>query len=241
MAMPCHSWSRTHVGTVRHRNEDAIFARPDIGLFAVADGAGGHQRGDYASRSIIAALAEVTPALSGPQLVSDVTSVLKGLNQQFREEALLIGPDALIGSTVVVLMIFPGKSLCLWAGDSRFYRLRGGELRQLSRDQSYVQDLVERGEIAPDAAATHPLANVVRNLVGGADELALEERQDSLKPGDVLLLCSDGLNRTVSDSDIAAILRSNPVTSAADRLIECALAYSARDNVSVVVIEYVGY
>ncbi len=239
--MPCHSSSRTHAGAVRRQNEDAVLARPDIGLFAVADGAGGHQRGDYASRSIIAALGKVTPALSGPQLANDVTAVLNRLNRQFREEALSISPNALIGSTVVVLMIFPGESLCLWAGDSRFYRLRGGELHQLSRDQSYVQDLVERGEIAPDAAATHPLANVIRNLVGGADELALEERQDSLKPGDVLLLCSDGLNHTVADSDIAAILRSNPVTSAADRLIECALACRAWDNVSVVVVEYVGY
>ena len=241
MAMPCHSWARTHVGTVRRRNEDAVLARPDIGLFTIADGAGGHQRGDYASRSIIAALTEMPPAFSGPQLVKDVSAVLKRLNRQFREEALSIGPNALIGSTVVVLIIFPGESFCLWAGDSRFYRLRGGELHQLSRDQSYVQDLIERGEIEPDAAATHPLANVVSNLVGGTDELALEERQDTLKPGDVLLLCSDGLNRAVADNDIAAILRDNPVTSAADRLIEQALACSARDNVSVVVIEYVGY
>lgn len=240
MAAPFRSWSRTHVGTVRRRNEDAVLARPDIGLFAVADGAGGHQRGDYASRSIIAALGKVTPAPSGSRLVNDVTAVLKRLNRQFREEALSISPNALIGSTVVVLMIFAAESVCLWAGDSRFYRLRGGELHQLSRDQSYVQDLVERGEIAPDAAATHPLANVVRNLVGGADELALEERQDPLKPGDILLLCSDGLNRTVAESDITAILRSYPVASAADRLIECALAGSARDNVSAVVIEYVG-
>ena len=241
MTMPCHSWARTHVGTVRRRNEDAVLARPDIGLFAIADGAGGHQRGDYASRSIIAALSEVPPAFSGPQLVKDVRAFLKRLNRQFREEAVAIGPNALIGSTVVVLMIFPGESFCLWAGDSRFYRLRDGELHQLSRDQSYVQDLIERGEIAPAAAATHPLANVVSNLVGGTDELALEERRDALKPGDVLLLCSDGLNRAVGDNDIAAILRDNPVTSAADRLIEQALACSARDNVSGVVIEYVGY
>lgn len=238
--MPCNSWARTHVGTVRRRNEDAVLARPDIGLFSVADGAGGHQRGDYASRSIIAALGEVTPPPSGAQFVEDVSALLRMLNWQFRQQAVSIAPNAVIGSTVVVLLIFESQSFCLWAGDSRFYRLRAGELHQLSRDQSYVQDLIERGEIEPDAAATHPLANVVSNLVGGADELALEARQDGLEAGDILLLCSDGLNRAVADNDIAAILRNNPVTAAADRLIERALACGARDNVSVVVIEYVG-
>lgn len=238
--MPCRSWARTHVGTVRSRNEDAVLARPDIGLFVVADGAGGHHRGDYASRSIIAALSELTPALSGRQLLNNVSAALRRLNSQFREKASLIGPDAIIGSTVVVLIVCGAYSFCLWAGDSRFYRLRGGELRQLSRDQSYVQDLVERGEITPDAAATHPLANVVTNLVGGPDDLALAERQDGLQPGDVLLLCSDGLNRAIAEADIAGTLRNNPVTSAADRLIERALACGARDNVSAVVIEYLG-
>jgi serine/threonine protein phosphatase PrpC len=238
--MLCSSSARTHVGTVRRRNEDAVLARPDIGLFAVADGAGGHQRGDYASRSIIDALSEVTPPSSGCRFVKDVSAVLRTLNWQFRQQAVSIDPNAVIGSTVVVLMIVQNQSFCLWAGDSRFYRLRAGELYQLSRDQSYVQDLIERGEIEPDAAATHPLANVVTNLVGGADELILEERHDGLKAGDILLLCSDGLNRAVADHDIAAILRNNPVTAAADRLIERALACGARDNVSVVVIEYAG-
>jgi serine/threonine protein phosphatase Stp1 len=239
--MSCQSWARTHVGTVRRRNEDAVLARPDIGLFAVADGAGGHQRGDYASGSIITALNQLRPAVSGAQLAEEVGVVLQRLNRQFREQALSIDSNAVIGSTVVVLMIVHDESCCLWAGDSRFYRFRGDELHQLSRDQSYVQDLVERREIEADAAATHPLANVVSNLVGGADELYIAERRDALKPGDILLLCSDGLSRAVLDSDIAAILRENPVTSAADRLIERALSCNARDNVSVVVIEYAGY
>jgi serine/threonine protein phosphatase PrpC len=239
--MPCRSWARTHAGAVRRRNEDAVLARPDIGLFAVADGAGGHHRGDYASRSIIAALNELAPVFSGRQLVKDVNTSLKKLNRDFREQARSIGPNALIGSTVVASIIFQARSFCLWAGDSRFYRLRRGELHQMSRDQSYVQDLVERGKIRPDAAATHPLASVVSNLVGGADELALEEREDSLEPGDLLLLCSDGLNRAVADTDIAITLRNDPSKSVADRLIERALASGARDNVSVVVIEYVGH
>jgi len=238
--MAYHSAARTHVGTVRRRNEDAILERPDIGLWVVADGAGGHQRGDYASSCIVAALGDVTPVSLGPILVEEVKALLGRLNQHLRDQAVLIGPSALIGSTIVALLISEGQSFCLWAGDSRFYGMRTGDLRLLSRDQSYVQGLVERGEIEPGAAATHPLANVVSNLIGGTEELILEERRDRLEPGDILLLCSDGLNRSVDDADIAAILRDNPVQVAADRLIEHALASGARDNVSVVVIEYVG-
>jgi len=236
--MPYRSAARTHVGAIRRQNEDAVLERTEIGLWAVADGAGGHERGDYASARIIAALGEVNPELGGVILLEDVKIRLRDVNLELRAKAATIGPDALIGSTVAVLLILGNQSCCLWAGDSRFYRIRAGELRQLSRDQSHVQDLVDRGEIAPEDAATHPLLNVVTNLVGASDELVLEERRDRIEPGDVLLLCTDGLSGAVTDDEIAAILRTTPVTAAADRLIEQALARGARDNVSAVVIGY---
>jgi len=97
---------------------------------------------------------------------------------------------------------------------------------------------VDRGEITPEAAADHPLANIVTNLLGAEHRLTLEERWDQLVPGDTLLLCSDGLCRALADPDIAAILRDHPVEAAADRLIESAVSRSAKDNVSVVVIAY---
>ena len=207
-----------------------MLERSDIGLWAVADGAGGHERGDYASARIITSLGEVDPALCGGVLLDEVRTRLREV------KAATISPDAMIGSTVAVLLILGERAHCLWAGDSRLYLMRGGELRQLSRDQSHVQDLVDRGEVAPEAAATHPLANVVTNLVGAYDELVLEERQDVIEPGDILLLCSDGLSGAISDDEIATILSDNPLTAAADRLIERALARDARDNVSAVVI-----
>jgi serine/threonine protein phosphatase PrpC len=236
--MPYRSAARTHVGTVRRRNEDAVLDRAEIGLWAVADGAGGHQRGDYASGRIIAALREVDPALSGQGLVNEVKTRLAEVNRELRARAATIGPEALIGSTVATLLILAGQSCCLWAGDSRFYRMRAGQLRQLSRDQSHVQNLVDRGEITAEAAATHPLGNIVTNLVGASEELVLEERRDRLEPGDILLLCSDGLSGAILDPEIAAILRGCPVVVTADRLIERALARGARDNVSAVVVEY---
>jgi serine/threonine-protein phosphatase Stp1 len=236
--MPCRSAARTHVGTVRRRNEDAVLERAEIGLWAVADGAGGHERGDYASSRIIAALREVNAVLSGLSLVEEVKGCLAEVNREVRAKAATIGPSALIGSTVAVLLIRDDQCCCLWAGDSRLYRMRAGQLRQLSRDQSHVQDLVDRGEILPEAAAAHPMANVVTNLIGAFDRLVLEERHDRLESGDILLLCSDGLSGALTDAEIAGILTGSPLAAMADRLIERALDQSARDNVSAVVVEY---
>lgn len=236
--MGYRSAARTHIGTVRQRNEDAVLDRAEVGLWAVADGAGGHERGDYASARIVETLAEINAASSGSRLAEEVRARLSRVNHELRAKAATIGPDALIASTAVVLLIETGQAHALWAGDSRLYLLRTGRLRQLTRDQSYVQDLVDSGEITREEATGHPLSNIVTNLVGGSDELILEERHDRLEPGDILLLCSDGLSGAVSDEEIAEVLGAYPVSTAADRLIECALAQGARDNVSVIVVEY---
>ena len=114
---------------------------------------------------IMAALNEIHPAPSGPLLAENVKDRLAEINFELRTTAATIGPNALIGSTVVVLLFLENQSCCLWAGDSRFYRMRAGRLLQLSRDQSHVQNLIDRGEIAPEAAATHPLGNIVTNLL----------------------------------------------------------------------------
>ena len=236
--MPCRSAAGTHVGTVRRRNEDAVLERAEIGLWAVADGAGGHERGDYASSRIIAALHHLDRAHSSLSLVEEVKGSLVEVNRDVRAKAATIGPNALIGSTVAVLLIWDDQCCCLWAGDSRLYRMRAGQLRQLTRDQSHVQDLVDRGEILPEAAPAHPMANIVTNLIGAFDRLVLEERHDRLEPGDILLLCSDGLSGALRDAEIAGILTGSPLMAAADRLIERALDRGARDNVSAVVVEY---
>jgi serine/threonine protein phosphatase Stp1 len=232
------STARTHIGTVRQRNEDAVLDRAEIGLWAVADGAGGHERGDYASARIVETLAAIDATYSGARLVQEVRARLGRVHNELRAKATVLGPDALICTTVVALLIDAGGARVLWAGDSRLYLMRAGRLRQLTRDQSYVQDLVDNGEITREEATGHPLSNIVTNLVGGSDELILEERYDRLEPGDILLLCSDGLSSAVSDAEVAEMLGAYPVSTAADRLIECALAQDARDNVSVIVVEY---
>src|SRR5215470_1935753 len=128
--MVWRSAARTHVGTVRPRNEDAVLERAEIGLWAVADGAGGHERGDYASARIISTLREIDPAVCGAALLEEVKTRLREVNHELRVKAARMGPDTLIASTVAVLLIFGDESYCLWAGDSRFYRLRATELQQ---------------------------------------------------------------------------------------------------------------
>ncbi len=231
------SAARSHVGAVRKHNEDALIERPEIGLWAVADGMGGHQRGDYASASIMSALSKVAAPESGRALLREVEMRLADVNRTLRAAALAAGAGTTIGSTVVVLLIYDGSLCCLWAGDCRLYRLRAGELSRLTRDHSYVQDLVDQGEIPAEAAATHPMSNVVTNAIGAYDDLELEQARDRLQPEDVLLLCSDGLIRTMSDREIADILGKNGLPEAADRLIAEALSRGAPDNVSVVLVE----
>ena len=236
--MGYRSTACTHIGTVRQRNEDAVLDRAEIGLWAVADGAGGHERGDYASARIVETLAAIGAAYSGGRLVHEVRARLGRVNNELRAKATVLGPEALMCTTVVALVIDAGEARVLWAGDSRLYLMRGGRLRQLTRDQSYVQDLVDSGEITRQEASGHPLSNIMTNSVGGSDELILEEHYERLEPGDILLLCSDGLSGAVDDAEIAEVLGAYPVSTAADQLIECALAQGARDNVSAVVVEY---
>ena len=146
---------RSHVGHVRTLNEDSFLERPELGLWAVADGMGGHELGDRASRLITSRLGELPPAPDAPTLARLVQAALGQCHEELQH---LGGPERVCGSTVVVLLVFEEHFAGLWAGDSRLYRLRAGRLQQLSRDHSLVQEMVERGELAPEAARAIPCA-----------------------------------------------------------------------------------
>lgn len=227
------SAARSHVGHVRALNEDACLARPDLGIWAVADGMGGHDCGDYASNLIIGELGRVRRPGSARELLQSVDETLARCNQGLLERAQ---DGDLSGSTVVTLLVFEQNFAAIWAGDSRLYRLREGRLEQLTRDHSYVQELVERGELAPEQARHHPLANRITRAIGADRQLHLDVVDGRLEPGDLFLLCSDGLTGMVEDSAIAAILTGAEPNIAADRLIEAALAAGGSDNVSVIVV-----
>jgi protein phosphatase/serine/threonine-protein phosphatase Stp1 len=233
------SWAMTHPGTRRTHNEDSYVDRRDIGLWAVADGAGGHAAGEVASRMIADALAAIPADLPDAELRSQVRSTIDQTHIALREEAARRGPDVLIASTVVIMLARDEQFSCLWAGDSRAYLLRGGILRQITRDHSLVQELLEAGAIRPDEAENHPRANVITRAVGAAEEVVLDTVSDRLVPGDRLLLCSDGISKTLPERELASLLGSvDPPPAQA--LVEAALGMSARDNVTAVVVEFLG-
>ena len=234
-------WSsagRSHVGMVRAINEDACLALPERGLWAVADGMGGHEAGDVASQMVIEALQQVRPPTNWPDFLEAVRDSLRDVNRRLREESAQRYQHRTIGSTVVVLIAYEAQCACLWVGDSRIYRLRDGQLRQLTRDHSHVQELVDQGLIAPESAHRHPLANVITRAVGSASELQIDEVVHPLQSGDLFLLCSDGLNKTVSDEEIARLLAHSDhnCQEAVKAFIHLALMRDANDNVTTVVV-----
>ncbi|MFO1421670.1 MAG: protein phosphatase 2C domain-containing protein [Candidatus Competibacteraceae bacterium] len=234
-------WSsagRSHVGMVRAINEDACLVLPELGVWVVADGMGGHEAGDIASRMIVETLQQLPPPADWPDFLDSVREGLCEVNRRLREESAQRYQHRTIGSTVVVLLAHEDQCACLWVGDSRIYRLRNGQLQQLTRDHSHVQELVDQGLIAPEDAHRHPLANVITRAVGSAEELRIDEVMHPLVAGDLFLLCSDGLNKTVSDEEIARLLvhSDQNCQEAVKAFIHLALMRDASDNVTTVVV-----
>lgn len=228
--------AETHCGAVRTHNEDALLSRPELGLFVVADGAGGHDAGEVASNAIVAALHAMPPDLAAADALGFVRRSVSGVHAALHRHAAARGPGTIIASTIVVLLIREAHFVCLWAGDSRAYLLRDDVLTQVTRDHSLVQELVAAGVIAEAEAEQHPHANVITRAVGAAgDDLELDKVSGTLLPGDRFLLCSDGLCKTLDLSALHDKLRA-PLSEAAAGLVAEALARQARDNVTALVV-----
>ena len=228
-----HSAAKSHVGRKRRVNEDAFISSSERGLWAVADGMGGRARGDYASGVVVEALVHFEPQ---PSLVASIMNLEARLAEAHNNCRNAFKGER-VGSTVVAMYVSLGYCFCLWAGDSRVYRLRAGELSQLTLDHSLAQEKFARGEISQVQAAMHPGASVLTRAVGVHQSLHLDLIVDAAEPGDRYLLCSDGLYNEVSRSDILQRLSLGSVGEAADSLIERALDNGGRDNVTVVVAD----
>jgi serine/threonine protein phosphatase PrpC len=226
--------SRTDVGLRRKVNEDSLLVRTERGLWAVADGMGGHEAGDVASSRVTEALLDL-PLVDGlDELVECAIAALQGVNQDLIE---LAGSDGnrSIGSTVVGLAIADAQFRCFWAGDSRAYRVRGDQISQLTRDHSLVQDLVDAGMLQPEEAEDHPNSNIITRAVGVAKDFRVDTVSGDVKSGDQFLLATDGLTRMVSDQELVAELTSNRPAAAAKNLIDTVLSRGAPDNVSLII------
>jgi len=239
MTLSLRSSHVTHPGAKRGHNEDAFVDRPDLGIWAVADGAGGHQAGEVASGMLAKALDSIPAGLDAATVLAQIRARVDAVHAALLAESQRRGPDVMIASTIVVLCARGPRYACLWAGDSRAYRLAGGQLEQITHDHSLVQELVDAGQIPPEAAESHPNANIITRAVGATDgeALVLDKSTDELRPGDRFLLCSDGLTKTLPEPEIAALLAGR---DAAARLIAAALERQARDNVTAVVVEVDG-
>ena len=228
--------SRTHPGLKRKVNEDSVLVRSERGLWAVADGMGGHEAGDVASASVVEALSMVAPHSRIDHFVADAIAALGTVNRQLIELARSEQRPRTIGSTVVGLALQDGRFGCFWAGDSRAYRIREGEIAQLSRDHSLVQQLMDAGMLDPAEAEHHPNANVVTRAVGAAETLQVDTSAGEAQAGDFFLLASDGLTRVVNDDELYAELTSADPAGAADALLDMVLSRGAPDNVSFIIV-----
>ena len=231
------SCAATDVGTVRSVNEDAVLDKPELGLWAVADGMGGHEAGDVASKMIVEALGELKrpPVLS--DFIDQIESRIIDVNERLLEYSEIMLDGRVSGSTVVSLVIFGHVGACLWMGDSRLYRYRGNRLQQISRDHSQVSELLQAGAITEEEARHHPESNVITRAVGTNDIPYLDVDVFDVQLGDALLLCSDGLYNALDEDSIAACLDSAEPKQMVTRLIDSALAHGAADNVSVIAVK----
>jgi serine/threonine protein phosphatase PrpC len=233
-------WSccRTSTGRRRRINEDAYLALHDIGLWLIADGMGGHARGDVASHIVVESFSGLDKPYSMEAFVQQVRDRLQQANRRISEEVLKAGSDQVMGSTVVAFLVFKREWRCLWAGDSRAYLMRNGQLTQITQDHSIAQEMVEKGQLQPEEAESHPLANRITRAVGTQHELVLDEYRAFLRDGDAFLLCSDGLNKEVNEQELATILENFDCEEASRELVDLSLERGARDNVTVAVIRF---
>jgi serine/threonine protein phosphatase PrpC len=228
--------SRTDVGLRRKVNEDSILVRTERGLWAVADGMGGHEAGDVASAMVAEALQRLPIVYGLEQLVDAAIEELRQVNRQLIELARSGGHQRTIGTTVVALAIADGHFHCFWAGDSRAYRVRDGAITRLTRDHSLVQDLIDAGMIDEAAAEGHPNANVITRAVGASDHLHVETVTGDVRSGDLFLLASDGLTRLANDHELLVGLLGEDLEANAERLLDMALDRDAPDNVSLILL-----
>lgn len=230
----------THVGRVRKINEDSFLELPHLsdeaGLWSVADGMGGHEAGDFASQTIVEKLRAITAPPSQDALLGSIRQALMQANQTLQMVSAKKYQRQTIGSTVVVFAVYRQHGSVIWAGDSRIYRLRGGQLQQLTHDHSHVQEMVDRGLISEQEAQHHPMSNVITRAVGSQNVLELDVASFPLQPGDTYMLCSDGLSKMLEEHEIARCLAQSNSYTSAQALIQAALERGADDNVTTAVV-----
>lgn len=230
--------ARTETGPVRSTNQDAVYAGER--LLAVADGMGGMAAGEIASRLAIAALIPLDEAYAGRDVADALRTAVADANRRIRDEVLADPAKQGMGTTLTALLLSDGRIGMVHIGDSRGYRLHGGEFMQITKDDTYVQMLVDEGRITADEASGHPQRSLVSRVLQGQPTDPSYSVRPAF-PGDRYLLCSDGLSGVLSPETIEEALRDfADVEECAARLVDMALRAGGPDNITVIVAEVVG-
>lgn len=234
--LPAITWSsvaRSHAGKVRDTNEDAFYHSSEHGLWVVSDGMGGLARGDYASGVVVEEFVHFVQSSTLAASIRDLEIRLRNAHSKCRHSF----PGEQVGATVAALFSYCQYGFLLWAGDSRVYRLRDGQLQQLTQDHTVAQQKLARGELTAGQAAFHPSAHVLTRAVGVHQTLHLEIDYDVVRPGDRFMICSDGIYKDLSEQDIAQCLGRASPQEALDALIDGALDRGGSDNITAIVVD----
>jgi len=232
------SAGRTDAGRVRRRNEDSFVLDPP--LFAVADGMGGAQAGEVASRLAAAAFREYHDA-DRMEPAERVEAIIQEANRRIYERARTDSEASGMGTTVTAAILTNGRVSIGHVGDSRAYRIRNGELEQLTEDHSLVADLMRSGRLTPEEADAHPQRSVITRALGTDAEVDVDTVTVDVEPGDLFLLCSDGLTTMVPEEDILRIAQeADDLNEAARTLVRAANSGGGEDNITVVLFKVEG-
>src|SRR5690349_21037663 len=231
--MRLSSGARTDVGRGRPENEDSVLVDDARGLWAVADGMGGHRAGEVASATAIETLQDAYRA--GTPLNQAVEAANAAVFSKAADDAALRG----MGTTLTAVALENGRTALLGhVGDSRAYLLRDGAVTQVTDDHSLVEQLVREGRLSPEEAQRHPQRAIITRALGVDAHVEVDTYRVDLNPGDRLLICSDGLTNMLSDDTIAATLRRHPdPQQAADTLVDMANQAGGDDNITVVILD----
>jgi PPM family protein phosphatase len=244
----------TDVGRKRKGNEDSVFVNPEQNLFVVADGMGGHAAGEVASRLAVDAINDFIELTGGDDEITwpfglddsmsydgnRLKTAVRFANKKVLETTKERSEYEGMATTVAAVLLEGDAANLAHVGDSRVYLLREGELSQLTSDHSWINEQIQSGVISADQARSHPLRNVVTRALGGKPDLLVDMQVHPMEPGDVLLLCSDGLTTMLPDEEIARVLQEHvdDIGQGARALVDAANARGGEDNITVLLLKF---
>ena len=236
--MSINEWqvaSQSHCGNVRKVNEDSILALTQPTLLAVAAGMGGHQAGDVASQMLIEELSVVPLNANLTENIARVNDAILASNESIINYSTNHLDGQTVGTTVVVMLSDKNTASCLWAGDSRLYRLRKNQLEQLTHDHSHVAELIQSGLLQPEDAYNHPSSNIITRSVGVEKQLSLDQVRFDILSQDTFLLCSDGLYSEVAEGEMVQAMQAYDIYRGSNWLLNLCLGRAAKDNISFII------